>query len=256
MWHHHFGAGIVPTPNDFGRMGSAPSHPELLDWLAMELQDNGGSLKKLHKLIVTSATYRQSSRHDPRAHAIDGDNRYLWRMHRTRLDAESVRDAILVASGKLDRRMGGPSVQQFNLSPGLHVTPVVDYAGFDVDSAANHRRSVYRFLFRTIPDPFMDVLDCPDASQFTPVRSVSVTPTQALAMLNNKFVVRQSEHLATRLAKDATDLADQIKTAYELTLCRPPSAAELEEMTAFARKHGLANACRMLLNCNEFVFVN
>lgn len=256
VWQYHFGMGIVATPNDFGHVGAAPSHPELLDWLAVELQDNGGSLKKLHKLIVLSATYRQSSQHNPRFHAIDGDNRYLWRMNRIRLDAECVRDGILMASGKLDLTIGGPSVQQFTMSPGLHVTPVVDYASFDVDNPANYRRSVYRFVFRTIPDPFMDALDCPDASQFTPVRSVSVTPPQALAMLNNKFMVRQSEHLAARLVKEGADLATQIKNAYELTLCRPPTDAELEAMTAYVQKHGMANGCRVLLNCNEFVFVN
>lgn len=255
IWHYHFGMGIVGTPNDFGHVGAAPTHYELLDWLAVELQ-NSGSLKKLTKLIVMSATYRQAVRHEPRFAAIDADNRYLWRANRTRLDAESIRDAILLATGKLDDTMYGPSVQQFTMSPGLHVTPVVDYAAFDVDSPGSYRRSVYRFLFRTIPDPFMEALDCPDASQFTPVRSVSVTPTQALAMLNNKFVVRQSERLAARVAKEATDRDGQIKRAYELTLSRSPSEEELAAMKEYANKHGMANACRVLLNCNEFVFVN
>ncbi len=176
------------------------------------MRDGGGSLKQLHRLIVTSAVYRQSSvdrslrERNPLAERagrkdashIDADNRFLWRMNRQRLDAESVRDAVLAVSGTLDRAMGGPSVKQFIQSPGVHVTPNVDYTKFDVDDPANYRRSVYRFVFRTLPDPFMDALDCPDASQWTPQRNASVTALQALAMLNDKFIVRQSEHVAAR----------------------------------------------------------
>src|SRR5262249_12606633 len=180
VWQTHFGRGLVDTPNDFGRMGSPPTHPELLDWLASTLQENGGSLKALHRLIVISAVYLPSSRHQPALAAIDGDNRYLWRMNRQRLDAESIHDALLHASGKLDVTMGGPSVKQFIQTPGIHVTPNVDYANFNVDDRANYRRSVYRFIFRTLPDPFMETLDCPDGSQLTPVRSASVTALQAL----------------------------------------------------------------------------
>jgi hypothetical protein len=256
VWHYHFGKGIVDTPNDFGRMGAQPTHLELLDWLALSLQEHGGSLKWLHKLIVTSAVYRQSSRHNPRFAAIDGDNRYLWRMNRTRLDAEEVRDAVLLAAGKLDRTMGGPSVKQFNMSPGIHVTPVVDYANFDVDRPENYRRSVYRFVFRTLPDPLMEALDCPDSSQLTPARTVSVTPLQALAMLNDKFMVRMSEHLAARAVKGGTDTPSQIAAVYRFALGREPTAKESALLAEYVRKHGLANACRVILNSNEFMFVN
>ncbi len=256
VWHYHFGRGIVATPSDLGKMGANPTHPELLDWLAVELRDGGGSLKALHRLIVTSATYRQSSRHHAEYAKVDGDNLLLWRMNVSRLDAECVRDAVLQVSGKLDRRMGGPSVKQFVQSPGIHVTPKVDYGAFDVDAPAAHRRSVYRFVFRTLPDPFMDVLDCPDASQFAPVRSSSVTPLQALAMLNDRFMVRQSEHFAGRLQKEVPgNVRGQIQRAYRLALGRAPTAREGSALAAYAGKHGLANACRVLLNCNEFVFV-
>ncbi|HMC64741.1 MAG TPA: PSD1 and planctomycete cytochrome C domain-containing protein, partial [Gemmataceae bacterium] len=146
VWQYHFGRGLVDTPNDFGRMGAAPTHPELLDWLALTLQENGGSLKKLHRLIVTSAVYRQSSQHNLAFAEIDADNRYLWRMNRQRLDAEAIHDAVLVVSGKLDPKMGGPSVRQFVQSPGIHVTPNVDYLSFNPDDPANYRRSVYRFV--------------------------------------------------------------------------------------------------------------
>jgi hypothetical protein len=255
-WHYHIGRGIVDTPGDFGRMGARPTHPELLDWLAADFQEHGGSLKYLDRLIVTSAAYRQSSRHEPRFAEIDSDNRYLWRMNRTRLDAEEVRDAVLVAAGRLDRTMGGPSVKQFNMSPGIHVTPNVDYQGFDVDRPEMERRAVYRFVFRTLPDPFLEALDCPDASQLTQARNVSVTAPQALALLNDKFMVRMSEHLAARAAKAGADLPAQVGAVYRFALGREPTAKESALLTEYARKHGLANLCRMVLNCNEFVFVN
>lgn len=256
VWQRHFGRGLVDTPNDFGRMGSLPTHPELLDWLAVTFRDQGGSFKDLDRLLVTSATYRQSSQSQPAYAERDVDARYLWRMPRTRLDAESVRDAVLQVTGKLDLKMGGPSVKQFIQTPGIHVTPMVDYLGYDVDHPDNYRRSVYRFIFRTIPDPFMETLDCADASQLTPIRNTSITALQALTTLNNRLMVRQSEHLADRLTRDATDLAGQVQRMYELVLNRPPTAQELQSITQHATHFGLANACRVLLNCNEFLFVN
>jgi hypothetical protein len=256
VWHYHFGRGIVETANDFGRMGAQPTHPELLDWLAVNFLENGGSLKNLHKLILTSAVYRQSCAHHPKFARLDAGNRYLWRMNRSRLDAEALRDAILQITGKLDLTMGGPSAQQFVMTPGMHATPNVDYAKFDVDSAASCRRSIYRFIFRTLPDPFMDSLDCADASQLTPARNVSMTALQALAMLNNHFMVRQGEHLAERVSKMENEIDQQIRAVYQLTLGRPPRQAELKELSAHARRHGMANVCRVILNSNEFMFVN
>ncbi len=255
VWHYHFGRGIVATPSDFGRMGATPTHPELLDWLALHFRDGGGSLKKLHRLIVTSAVYRQSSRHRADCARVDADNHFLWRMNCSRLDAESVRDAVLRVTGKLNPAMGGPSIKQFQQSPGIHRTPKVDYQAFDVDSPGSYRRSVYRFLFRTLPDPFMDTLDCPDGSQFTPVRGSSVTALQALAMLNDRFMVRQSEHFAARVSKAGVDVGKQIERAYLLALGRPPSSAETTRLMAYAKKHGMANVCRLILNSNEFMFI-
>ncbi|HEX7861720.1 MAG TPA: DUF1549 and DUF1553 domain-containing protein [Verrucomicrobiae bacterium] len=256
VWQYHFGRGIVGTPNDFGKMGEAPSHPELLDWLAIWFQENGGSFKKLHRLIMLSAVYQQSSAFNPECSARDGENRLLWRMNPTRLDAESVRDAILAISGKLDPQMGGPSVQQFVMTPGIHVTPNVDYSSFDVDSAASYRRSIYRFVFRTLPDPMMEALDCPDGSQLTPTRNSSVTVLQALAMWNNRFLIRQSEHFAERLAKEVpNDIPGQVELACKLMFQRTPSAEEKYELLAFVGKNGLPNLCRVLLNSNEFMFV-
>lgn len=256
VWHYHFGRGLADSPNDLGQMGAKPSHPELVDWLAVTFRDGGGLLKQLDRLILTSSVYRQACRHDARAAELDADNTLLWRMNRTRLDAESVRDAVLQISGKLDLAMGGPSVRQFVESPGIHVTPMVNYLQFDVDSPASYRRSIYRFLFRTLPDPFMDSMDCPDASQLSPTRNASVTALQALAMLNDRFIVRQSEHFAERVGKLALDAAGQIEAAYQLAIGRSPSHEESEAFVAYAAKHGMANACRLILNSNEFMFVN
>ncbi len=256
VWQFHFGRGLVDTPNDFGRMGSWPTHPELLDWLAVKLQESGGSLKQLHRLIVTSAVYRQASRDDPTYAGIDADNRSLWRRNRQRLDAESIRDAVLQISGKLDSKMGGPSVKQFIQTPGIHVTPNVDYLHFNVDDPANYRRSVYRFIFRTLPDPFMEALDCPDGSQLTPARNASVTALQALSMLNDKFMVRQAEEIAERAARSGSGPEEQVAAMYQLILGRPPALRETQAVSAYVSRHGLANACRVLLNSNEFVFVD
>jgi len=256
VWHYHFDRGIVDTPNDLGRMGGTPSHPELLDWLAVEFHDRGGSLKQLHRMIVTSATYRQSSQIDPDRASRDGENRLLWRMNRRRLDAETIRDSLLQASKKLDLTMGGPSVKQFVESPGIHVTPLIDYLAYEVDSPGNYRRAVYRFLFRTLPDPLMESLDCPDGAQLVPTRSSSVTALQALSLLDNRFVVRQSEHLANRLEHEAPTLPAQLRLLFQHVLLRDPSDDELTRWQTYTQRHGLANACRMMVNTNEFVFVN
>jgi hypothetical protein len=227
----------------------------LLDWLAADFRDHQ-SFKKLHRLIVTSATYRQQSRHDPKAAAVDADNRLLWRMNRSRLDAEQVRDAVLLISNRLDTTPGGPSDQQFAMKPGIHVTPLVDYATFDWDRPKGHRRSVYRFVFRTLPDPLVDCLDGADASQLTPKRNESVTAPQALALLNNEFILVHSKALAAWLEKQSADRGRQIALACERVWGRPPTDDERKELAAYAGKHGLANLCRVLFNSNEFLFVD
>jgi hypothetical protein len=256
VWHYHFGAGLVETPNDFGHMGGSPSHPELLDWLAAEFRDSGGSLKALHRLIVTSSAYRQASAANPAATEIDADNRLLWRMNRRRLDAESVRDAVLAVSGRLDGAMYGPPVMHFTIRPSPHITPDADYDAFDVDSPASRRRSVYRFVLRTRPDPLLEVLDCPDASQSAPVRSDSVSALQALALWNDKFTLRHAEHLAALAATRGDDLGAHVHFACERVLGRAPTATEQEAWRTYAEEFGLANLCRVLFNSSEFLFVD
>jgi cytochrome c551/c552 len=254
VWQYHFGNGIVDTANDFGHMGSLPTHPELLDWLAVTFRDTGGSIKRLHKLILMSASYRQSSATQRENAAADSENRYLWRMNRQRLDAESIRDAALYVSGKLDLTMGGPSAEQFWFKDDH--SPTYDYARFDVTSPANYRRSVYRFIVRSAPDPFMDRLDCPDASLITAKRNVTITAIQALALLNNPFMVKQSEELAARVRTISDRLDEQIAWIYRLALGRDPSAQETDRLARYARKNGLENTCRAILNSNEFLFVD
>jgi mono/diheme cytochrome c family protein len=276
VWHLHFGQGLVGTLNDFGHMGELPTHPDLLDWLAIEFRDGGQSLKRLHRMIVMSAAYRRTStihgvgqvpsvQGTASGAGVDPDQRLLSHRNRTRLDAECVRDAVLQFSGRLDLRMGGPSDRQFDLQPGIHVTPKVDYAKFNLDSDSGRRRSIYRFLFRTLPDPFMETLDCPSGDQITPSRTTSVTVQQALALWNDAFMARHCEHIAARvqaelpLATDDTSgqtLQKHVQRAVELILARPASNTELTDLTTYARKHGLANVCRLLLNTNEFLFVN
>jgi Protein of unknown function (DUF1553)/Protein of unknown function (DUF1549)/Planctomycete cytochrome C/F5/8 type C domain len=253
VWLYHFGKGLVDTPNDFGRMGGRPTHPELLDWLAVEFRDNGQSLKGLHRLLVTSAAYRQSSAHAEVGAKADAGNRWLWRMNRRKLEAEEVRDSVLWVSGQLGARMYGPGFRPFGFVDDH--SPRYKYEEHDPDDPDSHRRSLYRFLVRSVPDPFMETLDCADPSLIVEKRNETVTALQALALLNDKFMVRMAEHFAARVER-AGDLAAQVTAAYRLALGRPPEADELAVLTEFARKRGLANVCRLLLNTNEFNFVD
>lgn len=255
VWHYHFGRGIVDTPNDFGRNGSLPTHPELLDWLAVEFFEQGGSLKQLHRLILRSSVYRQASGHNAEHARIDADNRYLWRMNRQRLDAESVRDAVLAVSGKLDFTMGGPGFELFRFKDDH--SPIYDHGAIEkINDPAGWRRAVYRFTVRSVPNPFLDCLDCADPNINTPVRNTTLTALQALALLNDPFMIKQSELFAERLRRQNDQPARQIEAAYRLALGRSPSADEAPALTAYAAKHGLANACRLIFNMNEFVFVD
>jgi hypothetical protein len=254
VWQYHFGAGLVDTPNDFGRMGSQPTHSALLDWLAGEFDRQGQSLKKLHKLIVTSSVYRQSSTGDVAQSQADAGNRYLWRFNRRRLDAESIRDAALAASGKLNLTMGGPSARQFFFKDDH--SPIYDYARFDVDAPEAFRRGVYRFIVRSVPDPLMECLDCPDPSLLAPKRNTTLTALQALSLWNNALFVRQAELLAARAQEASPDLAGQIAAAHRWALSRSPRDDEAQLLAEHATRHGLASACRLILNCNEFVFVD
>jgi cytochrome c553 len=254
LWQYHFGRGIVDTPNDFGKMGQLPTHPELLDYLAVELRDRQ-SLKRLHRLIVMSATYRQASAHDAASARLDSDNRYLWRQNRRKLEAEAVRDSILAVAGKLDRTMGGPSFQDFVIEKPEH-SPHYQYHLHDPEDPKSHRRAVYRFVVRSKQQPFMAALDCADPSLAVEKRNETLTPQQALALLNNKLAVAMARHFAARVEKLGKTDAERVAAAVRLALGREPTTMERKALASFAREHGLANACRVILNLNEFVFVD
>jgi hypothetical protein len=252
VWGWHLGQGLVRTPSDLGYNGDRPSHPELLDWLAAELRDAGGSLKRLHRLIVLSSAYRQSSRFDPRAAALDAGNRLLWRSAPRRLEAEAIRDAMLQVSGALDTAMGGP---------GYHLW---EYSGYVIVfrpkaalGPAEFRRMVYQFKPRLQQDGTFGAFDCPDATAAVPRRNVSTTALQALNLLNDRFVLDQAERFAARLRREAGPGApEQVALAFRLAFGREPSAAEGSAAVRLVEKHGLPLLCRGLVNANEFVFVH
>jgi mono/diheme cytochrome c family protein len=254
VWHYHFGSGLSDTPNDFGRMGTKPSHPDLLDWLAVWFRDEAkGSLKELHRLILTSETWQQASLTEP--NSKDSSNRLLGRMNRQRLDAEMLRDSVLRITGRLDLTMGGPGIEQFTTAKGPQATPILDYAAFDWNAPAAGRRSIYRVVWRGIPDPFMEAMDFPDLGLLAPKRGFSVSALQSLTLFNNQFMLQASEWFAQRVQKERNELDDQIARAVELAWLRAATEDELNEFTTFTRQHGLPAFCRLLLNSNEFLFV-
>jgi hypothetical protein len=257
VWHYHFGAGIVDTPSDFGRMGGLPSHPELLDWLAVRFRDEGGSLKSLHRLICTSSVYRQATSSPYDYSDVDADNRLLWRMERRRLEAEEVRDSVLFVAGQLNETMYGPGFQDFVVEHPEH-SPHYEYRLFDPRDPRCYRRSVYRFAVRSQQQPFMTTLDCADPSMQVDRRNETITPQQSLALLNNRLMLVMCEYLAQRVRDENpdADLSQQVSAAFELCVQRRPTPDELQLLADHAASHGLEHACRLLWNLNEFVFVD
>ncbi len=257
VWQFHFGRGICDTPSDFGRMGGMPSHPALLDYLATWFRDDAnGSLKALHRLIVTSATYRQASANRDDAAEVDGGNVFLWRQNRHRIDADAYRDYTFTVSGRIDLTMGGPGVQHFSQSKGPQITPALDYATYDWGAENAPRRSIYRYVWRGIADPFMEALDFPDLGLLSPNRAFSASSLQSLALYNNDFVLYHSQALASRVSEERSETADQIARAVELCWQRKPSASEASAFAAHVESYGLAALCRVLLNSNEYLFVD
>ncbi|QDU23092.1 DUF1553 domain-containing protein [Urbifossiella limnaea] len=253
LWHHHFGTGLVETPSDFGFNGGRPTHPELLDWLAAEFAAKGFSLKHVHRLIVTSETYRQASL--PRADCVkvDADNRLLWRMKPRRLEGEAVRDAMLSAAGLLDRTLGGQGFSDYrerNFNGTAYFDP------FDPETPEARRRSVYRFLPRGGNPGLLEVLDCPDPASAAPRRAVTTTPLQALALWNGAFALRTADALAARLEREAPgDVGKQVGRAWVLAFGREPTAAERASAERLVRAAGLPALARALFNANEFLTV-
>jgi Protein of unknown function (DUF1553)/Protein of unknown function (DUF1549) len=287
LWQNHFGRGIVATPSDFGNQGLAPSHPKLLDWLATEFIAQGWSMKAMHRLMVTSATYRQSSMASADTIENDPENTLFSRMFRRRLEGEAVRDALLLVSGQLDTRMGGPSVFP-DLPPGVK-TQIRGAWDRSPSAADRNRRSIYVFVRRNLKYPLFDAFDAPDSNVTCPERNVSVNAPQALMLLNSDLVLEQARAVAGRvlaIVDDRNDPAQLIKQSYRLALSRKPDPQEIVRGVSFlesqagltsplptdsknpdlptplpegvdpSRGAALVDFCHVLLNLNEFVFVD
>ncbi len=255
LWHWHFGKGLVDTPSDFGFGGGRPSHPELLDYLAEELVRHNWSLKEMHRLILMSETYQQASyvESNARAAEIDADNWLLWRQNPRRLEAESIRDAVLFVGGTLNPECGGPGFEDFTYQDAY--APIFTY--ITADQPSLWRRSIYRYTVRTTPNRFLTALDCPDPANLTPSRLTTTTPLQSLALYNNDFMLRQSRYFAERLEREAGNSSnDQITRAFELAFGRQPTGSELSLANEFVIRQGLFSLCRTLFNSNEFVYVD
>jgi hypothetical protein len=258
IWQYHFGRGIVGTPNDFGRMGERPTHPELLDYLANEFVSSGWSMKHVHRLILLSNAYRQSSAvEDAAAREKDPDNKLLWRFNRQRLEAEEIRDAMLAVSGRMNPKEGGPSVI-VPIDPELvHALYKPWQWAVTKDPAEHNRRGVYLLAKRNLRLPFMEVFDAPDAQVSCPRRESSTHAPQALELLNGDFSNRQADALAARLDTEAgKDRARQVDLAYRLATGRPPSPKEKQLALAFLKTQPLREFALAMFNLNAFLYVN
>ncbi len=284
LWQHHFGRGIVASPSDFGVQGDAPTHPELLDWLAMEFVARGWSIKQMHRLMVTSATYRQGSQVTPAALKADPQNHLFSRMNRRRLDGESLRDAMLLAAGRLNLKMGGPSV-----FPELPAEMAVPRGGWPMtaDPAERDRRSVYVFFKRNLRYPLFAAFDAPDGNETCARRHVSTNAPQALMLLNSTLTLDLARDFAGRLLHEGTGAPDDVvRRAYQAALGRTPDSREMELAQAFLRREAetvrrrlaakqpvslprevplrddpefagaVVGLCHVLLNVNEFAYVD
>ncbi len=252
IWHYHFGKGIVATPSDLGVSGERPSHPQLLDWLAATFIEKKFSIKAMHRLIVASATYRQASTGNAEAMKVDAGNRLLWRYAPRRLEAEAVRDAMLMVSGEINLEMGGPSFRPFDTSS--HGS--VFYHIKDKIGPQYNRRTIYRMNVNSGKDPLLDAFDCPDPAVKAPKRRTTVTPLQALGLMNNSFVQRQAKKLAERaLAEARRDLRKAIDLAVWHAFGRRAQAEEINTFETLAKKHGLEQMAWVLINASEFIYV-
>lgn len=252
LWQITFGTGLVDTPSDFGGNGTLPTHPELLDWLADEFIVNGWSIKHMHRLMFLSTAFRQSSQPNDVGLAIDADARLLWRFPPRRLEAEAIRDSMLVASGVIDYRMGGPGfylqrVEQDN---------VYRYFPKEEVGPEEYRRMVYLTRIRQEQDPVFGAFDCPSGNQVIPKRSRSNTPLQALNLFNSPFVMQQAKILSERLTREVGgDSRAQVELAFKLMFGREPDTYEVDLSVDLIGREGLESFCRALFNASEFLFI-
>jgi hypothetical protein len=241
IWQHHFGRGLVANASDFGRLGEPPTHPELLDYLAQYVTQQDGRLKALHRLIVTSEAYKQSSYPEQRSQgiAVDPENRLLWRYSPRRLDAEQIRDSILLVSGSLDQRIGGPS-----------------------DTGDSNRRSIYQRMMRNSPNTLLATFDAPDGSVSVAKRNTTTTSLQSLFLINSPWMIRKSEAYARKLIAQHDSPRDRIQAMFRQTLLREPSESEylwIEDLVdAQSNSDSLGvwtDACQSLWNTSEFLYI-
>lgn len=270
IWQHYFGEGIVASPDNFGFLGEKPSHPELLDWLANELISGGWKLKRLHKLMVMSETYRQSSLHPDAIRQEENDlaNRYLWRANRRRLDAESLRDTILAASGRLDLKLGGPSFRAPISEEALEGLSMKSGAYKPSPPEETRRRSIYMFTKRGLGVPLMTVFDTCDTTAPSGRRDVTIVPTQALSLMNNGWINEEAHAMSRRVLATSATNAGRVRAVWRYALGRDPN--ELETSSGLAHvgsllslpsaqnteEHAWASLCHVLINCNEFIYVD
>lgn len=254
IWQHHFGTGIVETSSDFGYLGSAPSHPELLDWLARRLVQHEWRIKPLHREILLSQAYRQTSALREEAAKVDGGSRLLWRYPPRRLSAEEVRDTLLAITGKLDPKQGGPGFRLYRYVQ----DNVATYIPLDDPGPETYRRAVYHQNARAARVDLLADFDCPDNAFPAPTRSATTTPLQALTLLNHRFTLDMAGALAERVSREtsAADIGTQVRRAFALALARGPKPAEAEAAQTLAKKHGLPALCRAILNTNELVYID
>jgi hypothetical protein len=265
LWQHHFGEGLVRTPNDFGLQGDKPSHPELLDWLAGELIRNGWRLKPIHRLILDSAVYRLSTRYDETSARMDPENLLLWRRRPMRLEAEALRDSILAVSGSLNEKSYGPPVRPYVPSEATLTRSKDKWPKDVVEGPETWRRTVYVFAKRSVRLPWLETFDAPDWNTSCGRRVPTTVPTQALSLMNDGFVREQARRFAARVAAEAARSGvDEPALAYRWALGRQPSASELDAASTFLDSRrgadisptALVNFCHVLFTLNEFMFVD
>jgi hypothetical protein len=272
VWQHHFGAGIVASPSNFGLSGMKPTHPELLDWLAAQFIANGGRLKPLHKLMLMSATYRQqsgfvvraSARSEPRNGQADPMNTLLWRMNKQRMEAEVIRDCILAASGKLNPKLGGPGIKPRIRADLLDASQRNKWPVLETETAEHWRRSVYIYVKRQLLMPGMELFDAPTTTDSCALRMHSTVPTQALVLMNDEFVEDQAGFLAQRAQAEAGDaLPAIVERLFMLTLSHKPPTSRLQQALDFVKSRqqssdettALRDLSHVLLNSSEFVYI-
>ena len=257
IWHHHFGRGIVRTLDNLGKMGDAPTHPELLDWLAVEFMERGWSIKEMHRLLMTSEAYQMASAHDDQASdGTDPDNRLMWRYRPQRLEAEAIRDSIMTVSGGIDLTVGGPPIFPYVPEEILETSQGKGHWDNHPDGPDVWRRSVYVYRRRSLGFPFFATFDLPDQNQTASARNVSTVAPQALTLMNNEFVLRQADLFAQRLEAAApNDPAQQIDLAYRIALTRAPSTEEAKVAKTLVTEQSLVDLTHVLFNLNEFLYL-